>query len=394
MKKLYLLLLVVLSWNSFSQGIPPPPACHVFKSIDNDNDGFTTFDINSYIIFFRSYASQRGFNLAAYTIRLYTAGSGLITSSTYTNVIQYEEYSEFEFIYNGSGIQYNMNDLLYNFACQYLGTIPQNGDFDGDGIINSLENLNNNSSLYDENTDGDIFPNYLDNDDDDDGILTINEDYNNNGSVLDDDMNSNGINDYLDNLARGTLNLNLKLFIEGYYSGSSMMQSVKFNQDGSSPTTDVENITVELHSTTAPFSLVASTISLLKTNGTAICSFASASVGSYYITVKSRSGLQTWSATPQSLITTILTYDFSSAANKAFGGNMKNLGNGVFGFYSGDINQDESIDATDAVDLTNDIVASAFGNKTTDLNGDGSVDASDAPLFENNSSFSIYTMRP
>ncbi len=404
MRKLFLLLLVILSWSCPAQILgfpPPPPTIWPWEKIDVDNDGYSTFDIQGMIIAIRNSYLQGGHDLSGYDFQFSAYNSNFsnttpITTPTFTTTVLNTQWLQLVLTYNGNGplqsdyfMAFSVNNVSHT-----LTSIPYNGDKDNDSVLNGLEDVNGNLNPRDDNTDSSGNPNYLDNDDDDDGILTINEDYNNNGSVLDDDMNSNGIIDYLDNLARGPLNLNLKLFIEGYYSGSSMMQSVKFNQDGSSPTADVENITVELHSTTAPFSLVASTISLLKTNGTAICSFATASVGSYYITVKSRSGLQTWSATPQSLITTTLTYDFSSAANKAFGGNMKNLGNGVFGFYSGDINQDESIDATDTVDLTNDIVASAFGNKTTDLNGDGSVDASDAPLFENNSSFSIYTIRP
>ena len=73
---------------------------------------------------------------------------------------------------------------------------------------------------------------------------------------------------------------------------------------------------------------------------------------------------------------------------------MINLGAGVFGFYSGDINQDEVIDGTDAPNLFNDVESSAFGIKITDLNGDGSVDNSDTPLFSNNSDNSIYSIHP
>ncbi len=73
---------------------------------------------------------------------------------------------------------------------------------------------------------------------------------------------------------------------------------------------------------------------------------------------------------------------------------MKELETGVFGFYSGEINQDESIDNTDGVDLSNDIGNSEFGVKTTDLNGDGSVDNSDAPYFDANAASSIFSNHP
>ena len=189
--------------------------------------------------------------------------------------------------------------------------------------------------------------------------------------------------------------VNLKLFIQAYYDNSfHAMRPVKFNQDGISPLTDVENITVELHNATIPWATVATTTALLKTNGTAICTFNTSPSGSYYIAVKIGNAIQTWSTSPQLVGAIPLTYDFTTATNKAYGDNMLNLGGGVFGFYSGDINQDDVIDNTDAPDLVAAIESSAFGNQVTDLNGDGAVDNSDAPFFENNATNSIFAIYP
>ena len=44
-----------------------------------------------------------------------------------------------------------------------------------------------------------------------------------------------------------------------------------------------------------------------------------------------------------------MTYDFSSAANKAFGDNMK-LKGVKWTIYSGDVNRDEFIDGSDVTD--------------------------------------------
>ena len=73
---------------------------------------------------------------------------------------------------------------------------------------------------------------------------------------------------------------------------------------------------------------------------------------------------------------------------------MKDLAVGVFGFYSGDIDQDDVIDGTDATFLDLDVFNSEFGEKTTDLNGDGSVDGSDFVIFDNNSSNSVFSSFP
>jgi len=121
-----------------------------------------------------------------------------------------------------------------------LGITLETLDFDQDGIPNVLEDLNNDSNLDNDDTDGDgianyydldddgdsvdtideivgigaglldnveyefidtdddNIENYLDDDDDGDLILTVNEDYNNNGTPLDDDLNGNSIPDFLD----------------------------------------------------------------------------------------------------------------------------------------------------------------------------------------------------
>jgi hypothetical protein len=71
------------------------------------------------------------------------------------------------------------------------------GDDDGDGVPNSIEDLNNNGDLTDDDTDGDLNADYLDEDDDDDGILTNDElNLDADGNAADTDMD--GIPDYLD----------------------------------------------------------------------------------------------------------------------------------------------------------------------------------------------------
>ncbi len=202
---------------------------------------------------------------------------------------------------------------------------------------------------------------------------------------------------YLDNIYfyRPKSTVNLTLFMEGYYTGSGSMASVKLNQDGVSPPDEVENITVELrHATT--YALVASTTATLKTDGTAICNFPTAPSGSFYIAVKTSNAVQTWSKTPQSVSSVVpLAYNFSTAASQAYGDNMiETVDSGVWAFYSGDINQDEVIDGTDAPQLTNDVENSAFGVQVTDINGDGAVDGSDVPSFDNNTMSSIFANYP
>lgn len=188
--------------------------------------------------------------------------------------------------------------------------------------------------------------------------------------------------------------VNVKAFIEGYYDTSTnAMRPVKANQGIGTSTTLVDDITVELRQATT-LALVATTTAALQTNGTAVASFSSAPTGSFYIVLKYRNAIETWSASPQLVGTTPLTYDFSAVANKSYGSNVKLVAAGVYALYSGDINQDGFIEASDFPYLFNDSDNSLEGYHNTDLNGDGFVEASDFPFMFNNSDASIESLHP
>jgi autotransporter-associated beta strand protein len=187
--------------------------------------------------------------------------------------------------------------------------------------------------------------------------------------------------------------VNLTMFIEGYYIGANTMNSVKLNQDLVSPADEVEDVTVSLHDATT-YALVANTTATLYTDGTLSASFDTAPTGSFYIVLLGRNFVQTWSATPQTVGTTPLTYDFTTSASQAYGDNMKEVETGVFAFYSGDINQDNAVNGPDYTDLVTDIENTNFGELATDLNGDGVVDGSDTTTYINNTENAILASYP
>ena len=191
-----------------------------------------------------------------------------------------------------------------------------------------------------------------------------------------------------------TTTVNLRLFIQGYYAGSSSMSSVKFNQDGVSSPTDVADVTVELHAATAPYEMLHTATGIVQTDGVITVSYSGAPSGSFYIAVKGVNMIETWSATSQTVGTTPLSYDFSTAVTQAYEDNMIEVETGVFAFYQGDINQDGGVDNQDADALLLDIDNSAFGVQTTDLNGDGGVDNQDADLLYPGIDLSIYAHYP
>ena len=98
----------------------------------------------------------------------------------------------------------------------------------------------------------------------------------------------------------------------------------------------------------------------------------------YYIILRHRNHLETWSRLPQVFATgTPVNYDFTTDSAKAFGYNMKKVG-GVWVIYGGDPNQDGSIDADDIP-----IFISQYGLTgylSCDFNGDNDVNANDVAI--------------
>ena len=118
---------------------------------------------------------------------------------------------------------------------------------------------------------------------------------------------------------------------------------------------------------------------------------------SYYIAVKHRNSIETWSASPVQ-IGESATYDFTSSLSQAYGDGtnppLKSMGNGVYAIYGGDVNQDGTVDGSDMGLTENDVSAFAFGYNVTDCTGDGASDGSDMTLIENNTSLFLFMARP
>lgn len=187
----------------------------------------------------------------------------------------------------------------------------------------------------------------------------------------------------------------LKLNIEGFYDTTlHAMRPVRANQGNGVSITDVDFITVELRDTTTPTTIIDSTTTILEANGTAMCNFMSAPNGSYYLAVKHRNSLQTWSATSVTVGPTVATYDFSDASSKAYGNNMFEVETGVWAFFTGDINQDGNIDNSDYSFWETDANEFGFGNYVTDLNGDGNVDNTDYSIWEKIRNNFVYVVTP
>ena len=88
-------------------------------------------------------------------------------------------------------------------------------------------------------------------------------------------------------------------------------------------------------------------------------------------------------------------YDFTTAANKAYGNNeIDALNENIWSMYNGDLNQDGAIDANDYLLLDIDLQGFASGYYASDLNGDGTVDSSDFLILDANIQGFISSITP
>lgn len=188
--------------------------------------------------------------------------------------------------------------------------------------------------------------------------------------------------------------IHLNLLLEGFYAGMGSMQPVLLNQGVGNNTNLVDSIDVTLHATSSPFQSLATTRVPLFTDGSASCNFPWTYIGSYYLSIRHRNSIETWTSFPVTRGQCPLLYDFTDAASKAFGNNMLEIEPGHWAFYTGDISQDENIDLLDASYLEASINNFEFGYVTTDLNGDGNVDLLDSPVLESNINGFIFSAHP
>jgi hypothetical protein len=174
--------------------------------------------------------------------------------------------------------------------------------------------------------------------------------------------------------------LTLTALIEGLYNGTLMVS---------------DTATVELHNATSPFPLIESRKGILNTSGVGTFIFTSIyNDTNYYIVVKHRNGLETWSTGGNRFSSYALSYDFTISQNKAYGSNLVQKGT-KWCIYSGDVNQDGLVDLSDLITIDNDNANNVTGYVNTDVNGDGIVNQSDLLIvYNNNKNYVIKNVPP
>ena len=164
-----------------------------------------------------------------------------------------------------------------------------------------------------------------------------------------------------------TISVGSRILLEGFYNGSTMVQ---------------DTVRIYLASSTGTHQIIDSTLAFLSPTGTDTSSFTHAPNGSYYLVIKHRNHLETWSALPVAMSTgNTVAYDFTTAQNKAYGNNLKQVGS-AWVIYGGDINQDGTIDPDDYT-----LFKTQYGRDgyiPSDLNGDTFADGNDLLILYSN----------
>ncbi|MFZ1322956.1 MAG: choice-of-anchor B family protein [Ignavibacteria bacterium] len=171
---------------------------------------------------------------------------------------------------------------------------------------------------------------------------------------------------------------NITMAVEGFYNSAT-------NQMNSSDT-----VRAYLRESTSPYSLVDSAKAVINSATlTGKFDFFYAPAGNYYLVMKHRNTIDTWSSsTPIAYNPMIMnTYNFTDASSKAYGSNMSqvDLSPVKYGVYSGDANRDNAIDLADLGLIDNDASNFIIGYVPADINGDGLVDLTDVTITDNNS---------
>lgn len=186
--------------------------------------------------------------------------------------------------------------------------------------------------------------------------------------------------------------VNVKVLLQGYYQGGGTMLPVLANQGIGTNMLLTDTATIELHAASYPYALIGAKNALLQANGN-LSTTITCAPGQYYLVIRHRNTLPTWSAVPVQVGTSTV-YDFTTSNANAYGGNMIEMGNGIWALFTGELINDDNIDLLDYTILESDINLFQSGHVATDLNGDGNVDLLDFPILEENVSNFIYVIHP
>ncbi|MBX7042065.1 MAG: hypothetical protein K1X85_04090 [Ignavibacteria bacterium] len=180
--------------------------------------------------------------------------------------------------------------------------------------------------------------------------------------------------------------LGIRLAIQGMYAPSS------------DALTTADTVSVILKSGIAPFTTIDSARCVIDPSTMTVSMLVNGMIPGiqHHIVIRHRNALETWSYSFAGTFQDSAFIDMTSAQNRAFGNNMIQVNSSPlrFALFSGDVNQDGTIDATDLAMIDNDAINFSGGYISTDLDGNNFVDASDMAIADNNAAMYTGVIRP
>ena len=199
-----------------------------------------------------------------------------------------------------------------------------------------------------------------------------------------------GNNLYIDNLCVQVLSApstvaSIGCFPQGFYRPLPFPQTVP------------DTVRIYLHRTDFANVIVDSATSFLTIGAVATSPFLKALTGNYYIEVRHRNSIQTWSKAGGEAYTrgSSLIFNFVSPVNQAYNNNQYMVDPApYFGMFGGDIEQNGFVDLNDLTLVYNDATSYVTGYVVTDVTGDNITDLNDILLTYNNSSNFVTVQKP
>ncbi len=145
-----------------------------------------------------------------------------------------------------------------------------------------------------------------------------------------------------------------------------------------------DTIVVQLRNVSSPYNLIESKAGLGGLGMFRQINFSSAVNGTqYYVDVRHRNSIETWSGGSLSFSNDSLAYDFTTSSSQAYGSNMVQV-SGLWSFFAADVNQDGNVGGLDLSLVDNDAFNFVSGYVNTDVNGDNVTNALDLGITDNN----------
>ncbi len=179
-------------------------------------------------------------------------------------------------------------------------------------------------------------------------------------------------------------NLALKVFLQGHYKTTNNTQTP-------------DTIKAVLMNYSNPTIVYDSAQSISNSAGNCDLSFRNVPFDeTCFLKVLHRNSIETWTAIPIGFPRGSGSYDLSANPVFAFGQNVVQvrLSPARYAIYSGDVNQDRTVDATDVSLIDNDASNFLSGYVATDLTGDDFVDGTDFAIADNNAANFVSAVLP